>query len=94
MNRGHRRALEPSLLQVAEVFGASACAAFDRREALRRAGRFPEHFGAYYDDVDLAFRLRAALAARRQRLGLSARQGPKRAKYAVAKFPDEIAVLD
>lgn len=60
MNRGHRARLDPSLLHVAEVFGASACAAFYRREALLRAGLFPEHFGAYYDDVDLAFRLRAA----------------------------------
>jgi GT2 family glycosyltransferase len=60
MNRGHRRRLDPSLLHVAEVFGASACAAFYRREALLRAGLFPEHFRAYYDDVDLAFRLRAA----------------------------------
>src|SRR5262249_6418698 len=60
MNRGHRRRLDPSLLHVTEVFGASACAAFYRREALLRAGLFPEHFRAYYDDVDLAFRLRAA----------------------------------
>jgi GT2 family glycosyltransferase len=60
MNRGHRRRLDSTLLQVAEVFGASASAAFYRREALLRAGLFPEHFQAYYDDVDLAFRLRAA----------------------------------
>jgi GT2 family glycosyltransferase len=60
MNRGHRQPLNRSLLQVAEVFGASASAAFYRREALLRVGLFPEHFRAYYDDVDLAFRLRAA----------------------------------
>lgn len=40
------------------VFGASACAAFYRREALLRACGFPEHFGAYFEDVDLSFRLR------------------------------------
>ena len=40
------------------VFGASACAAFYRRDALLHAGRFPEHFGAYFEDVDLSFRLR------------------------------------
>jgi GT2 family glycosyltransferase len=40
------------------VWGASACAAFYRREALLAAGGFPEHFGAYFEDVDLSFRLR------------------------------------
>jgi GT2 family glycosyltransferase len=40
------------------VFGASGCAAFYRRDALLRAGGFPEHFRAYFEDVDLSFRLR------------------------------------
>jgi GT2 family glycosyltransferase len=40
------------------VFGASAAAAFYRRDALLRAGGFPEHFRAYFEDVDLSFRLR------------------------------------
>ena len=40
------------------VFGASACAAFYRREAVIRAGGFPEHFKAYFEDVDLSFRFR------------------------------------
>ena len=40
------------------VWGASASAAFYRRDALLAAGGFPEHFGAYFEDVDLSFRLR------------------------------------
>ncbi len=40
------------------VWGASACAAFYRRSAVLAAGGFPEHFGAYFEDVDLSFRLR------------------------------------
>ena len=54
--RGHGLlaiALAPGL-----VFGASGCAAFYRRDAVLRAGGFPEHFRAYFEDVDLSFRLR------------------------------------
>ena len=40
------------------VWGASAAAAFYRRSAVLAAGGFPEHFGAYFEDVDLSFRLR------------------------------------
>ncbi len=40
------------------VSGASACAAFYRTSTLRAAGGFPEHFQAYFEDVDLSFRLR------------------------------------
>jgi GT2 family glycosyltransferase len=47
-----------SLLTPHSVFGASACAAFYRRGALVAAGGFPECFGAYFEDVDLSFRLR------------------------------------
>ncbi len=46
------------LVSPGPVWGASAAAAFYRREALLRAGGFPEHFGAYFEDVDLSFRLR------------------------------------
>ncbi len=60
MNRGHRKPIDPDLCRVKEVFGASASAAFFRREALERVGAFPEYFGAYYDDIHLAFRLRHA----------------------------------
>ncbi len=45
---------------VEEVFGASGSSAFYRADALRRAGRFDPLFGSYYEDVDLAFRLRWA----------------------------------
>jgi len=43
-----------------DVWGASACAAFYRRSSLQAVGGFPEHFGAYFEDVDLSFRLRQA----------------------------------
>jgi GT2 family glycosyltransferase len=48
----------PCLLSPGPVWGASAAAAFYRREALLRAGGFPADFGAYFEDVDLSFRLR------------------------------------
>jgi GT2 family glycosyltransferase len=40
------------------VWGTSATAGFYRRSALLAAGLFPEHFGAYFEDVDLSHRLR------------------------------------
>jgi GT2 family glycosyltransferase len=55
--RGHRQPLEPAWLRSCRVFGASASSAFYRREALLRVGGFPPEFGAYFEDVDLAFRL-------------------------------------
>ncbi len=42
------------------VFGASGSSAFYRAEALRTVGGFDPSFGSYYEDVDLAFRLRWA----------------------------------
>ena len=42
------------------VFGASGSSAFYRAEALRRVGAYDPLFGSYYEDVDLAFRLRWA----------------------------------
>ena len=45
---------------VEEVFGASGSSAFYRSAALRRAGGFDPLLGSYYEDIDLAFRLRWA----------------------------------
>ena len=42
------------------VFGASGSSAFYRGDALRSVGAFDPSFGSYYEDVDLAFRLRWA----------------------------------
>ncbi len=42
------------------VFGASGSSAFYRASALARVGTFDPLFGSYYEDVDLAFRLRWA----------------------------------
>lgn len=55
--RGHGQPLGPELLRTGKVFGASASSAFYRRQALLDVGCFPEEFGAYFEDVDLAFRL-------------------------------------
>jgi GT2 family glycosyltransferase len=58
--RGHGELLQPSLLRPRPVFGASASSAFYRRAAFLAVGGFPEEFGAYFEDVDLAFRLQRA----------------------------------
>jgi GT2 family glycosyltransferase len=55
--RGHGRTVEAEYLQARSVFGASASSAFYRRDAVLAAGGFPESFGAYFEDVDLSFRL-------------------------------------
>jgi GT2 family glycosyltransferase len=58
--RGHREPLSPQFLRPCRVFGASASSAFFRRDALVRIGGFPESFRAYFEDVDVAFRLHRA----------------------------------
>jgi GT2 family glycosyltransferase len=58
--RGHGRPLGPEHLRPGPVFGASASSAFYRRDAFLAAGGFPESFGAYFEDVDLSFRLHRA----------------------------------
>lgn len=58
--RGHGLPLSAEYLKPTRVFGASAAAGFYRRSALERVGLFPEEFGSYFEDVDLAFRLNCA----------------------------------
>jgi GT2 family glycosyltransferase len=58
--RGHGQRPGADWLEPRPVFGASASSAFYRREALLRVGAFPEDFGAYFEDVDVAFRLQRA----------------------------------
>jgi GT2 family glycosyltransferase len=55
--RGRGEPVGPEHLRARPVFGASASSAFYRRSAFLSAGGFPEEFGAYFEDVDLAFRL-------------------------------------
>jgi GT2 family glycosyltransferase len=45
---------------VEEVFGASGSSAFYRADVLKRLSGFDSLYGSYYEDVDLAFRLRWA----------------------------------
>jgi GT2 family glycosyltransferase len=58
--RGRGERVGAPYLSPRHVFGASASSAFYRRDALLRVGGFPETFTAYFEDVDLAFRLNRA----------------------------------
>jgi GT2 family glycosyltransferase len=58
--RGHGEALAAAHLHGGPVFGASGSSSFFRRAALEQAGGFPEELVAYFDDVDLSFRLHRA----------------------------------
>ncbi len=59
-NRGLNQPLGPAYQNPCEVFGPSGSAGFYRREALRKTGLLLPEFGAYFEDTDLAFRLRWA----------------------------------
>jgi GT2 family glycosyltransferase len=58
--RGRGESLDSRYLRPCRVFGASASSAFYRRDVLLRVGAFPVSFGAYFEDVDLAFRINRA----------------------------------
>lgn len=58
--RGHGEPLGPAYVDPRHVFGASGSSAFYRRATLLHVGAFPESFGAYFEDVDLSFRLNQA----------------------------------
>jgi GT2 family glycosyltransferase len=58
--RGHGEPLTEQHRAPCEVFGASASSAFCRADVLKAVGGFPESFGAYFEDVDLAWRIRRA----------------------------------
>ena len=45
---------------IEEVFGASGSSAFYRADVLKQLGGYDSLYGSYYEDVDLAFRLRWA----------------------------------
>lgn len=57
---GHGRRLGPSAPTGRDVFGANGCASFFRARVLREVGGLPESFGAYFEDVDLSWKLRRA----------------------------------
>jgi len=57
---GHNIFLSNDYLISKEVFGASGCSAFLRRDLILRLGAFPSHFRAYFEDVDLAHRIHRA----------------------------------
>ena len=58
--RDHGKRIEDGTTRAGEIFAACAAAAMYRRDALLDVGCFDESFFCYYEDVDLAFRLRLA----------------------------------
>jgi GT2 family glycosyltransferase len=59
-NRGYGQTLRGEFLAPCDVFGPSGSSGFYRRSALARTGVMLPEYGAYYEDVDLSFRLRWA----------------------------------
>jgi GT2 family glycosyltransferase len=59
-NRGYGRRLDMADLAVREVFGAAGSCGFYRRAALEKLGGLWPIYGFYFEDTDLAFRLRWA----------------------------------
>ena len=58
--RGHGEPLSDRFREPCEVFGASASSGVYRADVLRTVGGFAADFGAYFEDVDLAWRIRRA----------------------------------
>jgi GT2 family glycosyltransferase len=58
--RGNGQPVSAAFRVSCEVFGASASSAFYRADVLKAVGGFPESFGAYFEDVDLSWRIRRA----------------------------------
>lgn len=58
MNRGFKEVDNGQYDQEEEVFGPCAGAALYRRSAIEKCGFFDDSFFAYYEDLDLAWRLR------------------------------------
>jgi len=56
--RGNHGRSSQEFVPEGETFAPCAAAALYRTDAFRRAGGFDERFICYYEDVDLAFRLR------------------------------------
>ncbi len=59
-SRGRGEWLSERWLTGSEVFSAAGSAAFFRRDALRNVSGFPEDFIAYFDDIEVGFKLRQA----------------------------------
>jgi GT2 family glycosyltransferase len=59
-NRGYGQPVREEFLLSREVFGPSGSSGFYRTSALVRTGVMLPEYGAYYEDVDLSFRLRWA----------------------------------
>jgi len=58
MNRGFKEEDQGQYDKEEEVFGPCAGAALYRRSAIENSGFFDDNFFAYYEDLDLAWRLR------------------------------------